>query len=164
MEISNAYIKDFTVKVGKGKSTLRMCAPLTPQLARELRVHSVCFTQENMPKPEILETKLNIRKSCPFSLRLEVKDISHVLNVQIDDTKDWVANQKGTSKKGKPTKMMIEFKAVFTGSAIGVFEWIERYGGAAGVLSLTDGPSQPTLVDEKEKKRGKAAAAGEVVQ
>lgn len=160
MEIKDAWIKDFSKKIGKGKATLRICAPLTPQLARTLKVHSVCFTTENMPKPEIIETKLNVLKSCPFNLRLEIPDIPHVLAVQIDEMKDWIANQKGTSKKGKPTKMLIEFKAIFTGAAIGVFEWLEKYGSAKGNLTMENGPEQQTLHDEP-KKRGKGAAAGD---
>lgn len=160
MELKDAWIKDFSKKIGKGKATLRVCAPLTPQLARTLKVHSACFTTENMPKPEILETKLNVLKTCPFDFRLEITDVPHVLAVQIDETKDWIANQKGTTKKGKPTKMLIEFKAIFTGAAIGVFEWLEKYGSAKGTVTMGNGPEQQTL-HEEPKRRGKAAASGD---
>lgn len=160
MEIQDAFVKAFTKKVGNGKAKLTICAPLTPQLARQLKVNTVCFTPENMPKPEIIETKLKVLKTCPFNLRLEVPAIEHILNTQIEECADWIATQKGTSKKGKPTKMMIEFKAIFTGSALGVFEWIERYGGAKGLLRLGDGHEQQTL-QEEPKKKGKRAAAGD---
>lgn len=167
MEITNAFVKAFTKKVGSGKTKLTVVAPLSAALARELKVHHVVYTQENMPKPELIEVKLNVRKSAPFNLRLEVPSVPHVLNVMCEDAIDWIANQKGTTKKGKPTKLMIEFKAVFTGAAIGVFEWLEKYGQAAGTLTLdSTAPVQQHLqeVPKKGKKDGKAAAAGEVVQ
>lgn len=164
MEIQNAFVKAFAKKVGSGKTKLTIVAPLSAQLARELKVHSVVYTQENMPKPELIEVKLNVRKSAPFNLKLNVASVPHVLDVQCEDAVDWIATQKGTSKKGKPTKLMIEFKAVFTGAAIGVFEWLEKYGQAAGVLTLdSTAPVQQDLHEapKKGKKDGKAAASGE---
>jgi len=167
MEIKDAFIKAFTKKVGSGKTKLTILAPLPAELARSLKVHSLVYATENMPKPELIEVKLNVRKSAPFQLTLNVANVSHVLDVMCEDAIDWIARQKGTSKKGKPTKLMIEFKAVFTGAAIGVFEWLEKYGSAAGTMSLkSNAPEQQTLqeVPPKKKHDRKAAAAGEVAQ
>lgn len=164
MEIKDAFVKAFQKKVGSGKTKLTILAPLPATLARELKVHNVVYTTDNMPKPEMIEVKLNVRKSAPFNLRLNVSTVPHVLEVLCDDAIDWIASQKGTSKKGKPTKLMIEFKALFTGAAIGVFEWLEKYGQAAGTLTLdSTAPVQQNLheVPRKGKKDGKAAAAGE---
>lgn len=167
MEIKDAFIKAFVKKVGSGKTKLTILAPLPATLARELKVHTVVYTTENMPKPEMIEVKLNVRKSAPFNLRLNVPNVPNVLTVLCEDAIDWIATQKGTSKKGKPTKLMIEFKAVFTGAAIGVFEWLEKYGQAAGTLTLdSTAPVQQDLhvVEPKKKGKGKEAAAGDGAQ
>lgn len=164
MVFNEAHIKAFDKKVGKGKTKLTVMAPLTAELARALKVHSVVFTQENMPKPEIIEVELNIKKSTPFQFRLEVQHVEHVLNVQVEECGDWTALQKGTTKKKKPSKLMIQFKVAFAGSALGVFEWLEKYGQAPGTLEMKSiSPEQQELVAD-EPKKGKPAPGPVAVQ
>lgn len=164
LEIAGGYVKAFHKKVGDPKTRLTLVAPLTPDLARKLRIHSAVFTQENMPKPELLEVKLKVQKTPNFTLRLEVPSVPDVLIVGCDEALDWVATQKGTSKKGRPTKLMVEWKVKFVGAAVGVFEWLEKYGGASGKLTLGDfAPEQmPLPQQEAEPPMSKAAKAGRV--
>jgi hypothetical protein len=142
-----AFVKAFTTKIGKKRNVLTLVSPLTPELARKLKIHSAVFTQENAPKPELLEVKLNVAKTDGFDVRLEVPNIADVLHINAcSEAKDWIARQKGSSKKGKPSRLMIEFKACFTGSAIGIIEWLEKYGEAAGSLTLKqDGAVQQEM-------------------
>ena len=166
LEINGAFVKSYTSKVGKNVTKIKILAPLPATLARELRVHSLVFTTENMPKPELIEVKLNVKKSAPFELRLEVQNVPHVLNMTCEDAIDWIARQQGTSKKGKPSRLLIEFSVVYVGSILGLVEWLERYGQAAGTLSMqSTAPQQATLLDttpkkaQKKKNGGKAKAA-----
>jgi hypothetical protein len=158
-----ACVKAFTKKVGANKTKLTMLAPLTPALARGLKIHSLVYTQDNTPKPELLEIKLNVAEMPTYKLRLEVQGVPTVLDVQCDAAVDWIARQKGSTRKGKPSKLVVEFKAVFSGAAIGVFEWIEKYGGAAGILRLASvDPEQADLALQDPPPKGKSARAGRV--
>lgn len=159
INFENAYVKALQTKVGKKTNALTFIAPLTPDLARKLKIHSAVFTQENAPKPELLEVKLKVGKSAGFDVRLEVQKVADVLHITAcSEAKDWIARQKGASKKGKPSRLVIEFKACFSGSAIGILEWLEKYGEAAGVLSLkNDGPVQQEM--DVKPARGPAVAS-----
>lgn len=141
---NNAFIKAFTTKIGKRRNVLTFVAPLTADLARNLKIHSAVYTQDNTPKPEIIESKLNVAKSAGFDVRLEVANVADVMHITAcSEAKDWIARQKGSTKKGKPSRLLIEFKACFSGSAIGILEWLEKYGEAPGSLLLrNDGPVQ----------------------
>lgn len=142
-----AFVKAFTTKIGKKRNVLTLISPLTPDLARKLKIHSAVFTQENAPKPELLEVKLNVAKSNGFDVRLEGPNIADVLHINAcSEAKDWIARQKGASKKGKPSRLIIEFKACFSGSAIGILEWLEKYGEAPGTLTIkSDGAVQQEM-------------------
>lgn len=166
MQIENAFVKAFNVKVGAKKTKLTIIAPLTPALARTLRVHSAVYATDNTPKQEIVEAELAVQKSAPFDLRLEVANISHVLQIPAcEEALEWIAKRKGSTKQGKASKLLIEFKVRFTGSALGVFEWLEKYGQAPGNLSLTStAPEQQPLKAESPKKAKGAAVGGERVQ
>lgn len=161
LKIENAFIKAFTHKVGASKTKLTIIAALTPQMAQELRVRSVVFAPDNTPKQEIEEIKLKVIKSAPFDFRMEVPNIKDVLLIpSCIEAADWVAKLKGSTKKGKASRLLIEFKVAFNGAASGVFEWLEKYGQAIGSVTMkSSGPEQQDLKGEDV-----AAAAAEAAQ
>ena len=165
-----AFVKAFEHKMQGGKTHLVMVAAMTPQLARALKVHSSVYNTENMPKPEILEVKLNVIREPGFDLHFAVDKIQDAISIpRCIEAREWVATQKGTSKKGKATKLMIQFKVAFAGSELAVFEWLLKYRSSPGVLTLKPGGPQQTTIDdipaetareENRKAKGKAAGAG----
>lgn len=161
LKIDAAFIKAFNHKVGANKTKLTIVAALTPQIAQELKVRSVLYAPDNTPKQEIEEIKLKVIKSAPFDFRMEVPNIKDVILIPACiEASDWVAKLKGSTKRGKVSRLLIEFKVAFAGAASGVFEWLEKYGQAVGSVTLNaSGPQQQDLKGEDV-----AAAAAEAVK
>lgn len=130
------FVKAFTRKIGGNKSKLTFVADLTPKLAGDLGVHSIVMDQKNVPKQGYKEVDLAVLVQGAI-LTLEVPAIAEWLHVPHCEALDaFVARRKGSTKAGKPSELRVEFKATWTGAAVGVFEWLEKYGGAAGDLKV----------------------------
>ena len=165
LRAEKAFVKTFHKKVGQGKTRLGVVIPMTPKIARDLGFFSAVYQQDGTPKQEILEVKLEVEKAQSFDFRLEVLTLPETLIINTcDEAVDFVAKRKGATKKGKSSRLMLEFKVVFRGSSIGVYEWLEKYGLADGTLTIeSTGPEQINLSDpaSKRKPRGKDAAAND---
>lgn len=160
LKAEKAFVKALTKKPGQQKTKLTLVAPMTPKLARALGVASVVYNQEGLPKQEILECKLEIPKAENLDLRIEVPALPEtlVVNSALEAT-DWLAKRKGSTKKGKPSRLMLQFNITFAGSALGVFEWLEKYGTAEGTMTLTSaGPEQINLSDPASRRKPKKKA------
>lgn len=166
LKAEKAFVKAFTKKVGSGKTALTVIIPMTPKLAKDFGFHSAVYQQDGTPKQEILEAKLEVAQAEALDFRLDVPTIAETLVIpSISDACEFVAKRKGATKKGKTSRLVLEFKIKFSGSSIGVFEWLEKYGQAAGTLALKrTGPEQINLSDPASRRKpraGKDAAAGD---
>lgn len=154
--VKGAYIKAMTVKMGKGVF-LTFQAPLTSDTARLLGIHSDVYKQDNTPKQNLLETKLRIVIPPPFSVRLEItaKDATDLVLPDCNFAGNWMSILQNATKKGKPTKLILQWQVGFMGSGVEALAWLERWRSAAGnVVIKSNAPVQATL-DEKPSKGGK---------
>lgn len=176
LTFEKCFVKAFTKKVGVNKSKLTFVADLSPKLATELGVHSIVMDQKNVPKQGLLEVELAVAIQ-GVAITLEVSNLTEWLHVPHSEVLDkFIARRKGSTKNGKPSELRVQFQATWTGPAVGVFEWLERYGAAAGVLKCRLSGEQMdffTVPAKKGKKpvpksgqtaREEARAAGERIQ
>lgn len=155
LRAEKAFVKTFHKKVGQGKTRLGVVIPMTPKTARDLGFFSAVYQQDGTPKQEILEVKLEVAKARDFNFRLEVLTLPEKLIINTcDEATDFVAKRKGATKKGKASRLMLEFKVAFRGASVGVYEWLEKYGLADGTLTIAStGPEQINLSDPASRRK-----------
>lgn len=160
--IQDAWLKEWKAKVGHGVVRVVFCCQLTPAVARDLKVFSTVFEQDGTPKQTYEEVKLTPRLS-GFNLKMQHKDIPLDLSLpSCSEADEFLARRKGSTKKGKASKLILQFRVTYKGSKLHLVEWEEKYGTQACQLVITPTTEQGDLfavatTETKKGKRGRTA-------
>lgn len=138
-------------------SQVECVAYFTAAVAKSLDARWLLFDKENAPKDGYSKVDLDFAiKNVDF--RLDVEKVPSVLQLmQCEKVHKFTVRKTGATKKGKPSKLVVQFRADYTGAPLDLMEWLIKYGSAEGALVLTPREQQGELPINGAKANRKAA-------